>query len=193
MPTMADVSPALANFLAEFKRTSSAIVDSYFVVDTERRMVDYNRAFHSMLPRNVARNLNGKRCYDVLQLNICKDACIAKQCWQTERHIRLDEITGTIVRDADGETDPPRLRFILSAVPITDENGTPVGALEIQRTVTDEATIQVKYQELLDIEARERERLSQQLRGRTKELLETNQQLQQTQRELLAYRKGVAG
>ena len=188
---MADVSPALANFLAEFKRTSSAIVDSYFVVDTERRIVDYNRAFHAMLPRNVARGLNGTHCYDVLQLNICKDACIAKQCWQTERHVRLDEITGTIASDGDAES--PRLRFILSAVPITDEHGTPVGALEIQRNVTDEAVIQVKYQELLDIEARERERLSQQLRGRTKELLETNQQLQQTQRELLAYRKGIAG
>jgi len=36
---------ALQEFLKEFKRTSSAIVDSYFVVDSEHNIVDFNRAF----------------------------------------------------------------------------------------------------------------------------------------------------
>jgi hypothetical protein len=67
-----------------------------------------------------------------------------------------------------------------------------VGALEIQRNVTDEAVVQVKYQEILENEARERERLASQIRARTKELLETNQRLLQTQKELLAYKKGLA-
>ena len=56
------------------------------------------------------------------------------------------------------------MRFILSAVPITDEAGNHVGALEIQRNVTDEAVVQVKYQEMLETEARERERLANQVR-----------------------------
>jgi hypothetical protein len=76
-------------------------------------------------------------------------------------------------------------------VPITDETGTHVGALEIQRNVTDEAVVQVKYQEMLETEARERERLANQVRMRTKELLETNQLLLKTQKELLAYKKGL--
>ena len=83
------------------------------------------------------------------------------------------------------------MRFILSAVPITDSDGTHVGALEIQRNVTDEAVVQVKYQEMLETEARERERLATQIRTRTKELLETNQLLLKTQKELLAYKKGL--
>jgi hypothetical protein len=66
-----------------------------------------------------------------------------------------------------------------------------VGALEIQRNVTDEAVVQVKYQEMLEKEARERERLANQVRMRTKELLETNQLLLKTQKELLAYKKGL--
>jgi len=37
---MDQVAPALASFLAEFKRVSNAIVDSYFVVDNDRRIVD---------------------------------------------------------------------------------------------------------------------------------------------------------
>ena len=84
------------------------------------------------------------------------------------------------------------MRFILSAIPILDESGNPVGALEIQRDVTDEAVVQVKYQEMLDNEARERERLAAQIRSRTKELLETNQTLLSVQKELLAYKKGLS-
>ena len=179
------IPPALQQFLTEFKRVASAIVDSYFVVDTERRIVDFNRAFFALLPRQVARGLKGKRCYEVIELNICKTECIAQQCWADNRHVRLDEISGSVVGEAG------KLRFILSAVPITDERGSCVGALEIQRNVTDEAVVQVKYQEMLETEARERERLANQVRARTKELLETNQLLLKTQKELLAYKKGL--
>jgi PAS domain-containing protein len=182
---MDQVSPALQQFLAEFKRVSSAIVDSYFVVDAERRIVDFNRAFYALLPRSVARGLKGKHCFEVLALNICESECIAEQCWAANRHVRLDEISGNVA----GEEK--KLKFILSAVPITDEAGKPVGALEIQRNVTDEAEVQVKYQDMLENEARERERLANQVRMRTKELLETNQLLLKTQKELLAYKKGL--
>jgi PAS domain-containing protein len=180
--------PALQQFLAEFKRVAPAIVDSYFVVDTERRIVDFNRAFFAMLPRQVARGLKGKHCYDVVEYNICRDECIARQCWTGNRHVRLDEIVGKVA----GEAEAKQLRFILSAVPITDEHGQHVGALEIQRNVTDEAVVQVKYQEMLETEARERERLANQIRTRTKELLETNQLLLKTQKELLSYKKGLS-
>ncbi len=111
--------------------------------------------------------------------------CIAQQCWADNRHVRLDEISGGVAGEA------AKLRFILSAVPITDEQGNHVGALEIQRNVTDEAVVQVKYQDMLETEARERERLANQVRARTKELLETNQLLLKTQKELLAYKKGL--
>jgi hypothetical protein len=52
--------------------------------------------------------------------------------------------------------------------------------------------VQVKYQEMLETEARERERLANQIRTRTKELLETNQLLLKTQKELLSYKKGLS-
>ena len=182
---MDTASPALQQFLADFKRVSSAIIDSYFLIDTERRIVDFNRAFHALLPRSVARGLKGKHCFEVLELNICKHECIAEQCWADSRHVRLDEISGNIA----GETR--KLRFILSAVPITDAAGNHIGAIEIQRNVTDEAVVQVKYQDMLETEARERERLANQVRMRTKELLETNQLLLKTQKELLAYKKGL--
>jgi PAS domain-containing protein len=177
----------LQAFLKEFKRTSNAIVDSYFVVDKDRNIVDFNRAFYALLPRKVARGLTGRKCYEVVKLNICEKQCIAQQCWDTNRHVRLDEITGEVVGAADAQP----MRFILSAVPITDDDGNQIGALEIQRNVTDEAVVQVKYQEMLETEARERERLAAQIHTRTKELLATNQRLLKTQKELLSYKKGL--
>ena len=78
----------------------------------------------ALLPRQVARGLKGKRCYEVIELNICKTECIAQQCWADNRHVRLDEISGSIIGGEAG-----KLRFILSAVPITDERGNHVGAL----------------------------------------------------------------
>ncbi len=177
---------ALTEFIAKVKSTLDVVVDSWFIVDNERNLVEFNRAFYSQLPRSVARGLKGKKCYEVLNLDICKDACIAEQCWAGKRQVRLDEITGTIP-GGDGKEQ----RYILSAVPIFDAEGNQIGALEVQRNVTDEATVQVKYQEMLDTEARERERLAQQIRARTKELLDTNQMLLRVQKELLGYKKGL--
>ena len=183
-----DIHPALQSFLTQYKAVAPAIVDSYFIVDTELRIVDFNRAFYAQLPRQVARGLKGKKCYDVIELNICHSNCIAQQCWRNSRHVRLDEISGKVASDPDAK----EMRFILSAVPINDPDGNPIGALEIQRNVTDEAEVQVKYQEMLESEAAERERLATQIRARTRELLSTNQRLLETQKELLAYKKGLA-
>jgi len=182
------MSDALQSFLQEFKRVAPAIVDSYFIVDRERRIVDFNRAFYAMLPRQMARGLKGKKCFEVLELNICREHCIAQQCWTDNRHVRLDEISGHVIGDSEAQ----QLRFILSAVPIVDAEGKHLGALEIQRNVTDEAEVQVKYQEMLETEARERERLATQIRARTKELLEANHLLLKTQKELLAHKKGLS-
>lgn len=184
-------SAALNQFVAQFKQVNEALIDAWFVVDNDRNIVDFNRAFFGMLPRNVARGLKGKKCFEVIELNICKERCIAHQCWRDKRQVRLDEITGHVLGVPGERGESPEMRFILSAIPIYDSAGTQIGALEIQRNVTDEAVVQVKYQEMLETEARERERLAQQIRARTKELLETNQILLKVQKELLAYKKGL--
>lgn len=168
----------------QIRAISDVIIDGYFVLDPERTIVDFNQSFHSMLPRSVSRGLKGKKCYDVLQLEICKERCIAHQCWEAGKHMRLDEITGKVA-----STDR-RLTFILSALPFFDADGAPQGALVIQRNVTDEAQVQTKYQEMLEQERRERERLMHIIRLRTKDLLATSQQLLGVQRELMDFRRG---
>lgn len=184
---MSEKSDVLNAFLESFKQIAPAIIDSYIVIDTNRRIVDFNRGFYKMLPRQTARGLKGKRCYEVLEFNVCKENCIAQQCWKDNSSTRFDGIRGRIL----GDSKAKELRFILSAVPITDTDGQHVGALEIQRNVTDQTEVQAKYQGMLETEAFERERLAAQIRGRTKELLETNRLLLKTQKELLSYKKGL--
>lgn len=172
------------DLLERIKAVSDVIIDSYFLVDTERTILDFNQTFYAMLPRSVGRGLKGKKCYDVLNLDICQERCIAKQCWEAKRQVRLDEISGKVA------TTDRTLTFILSALPLLGEDGQPVGALVIQRNVTDEAQVQQKYQEMLENEKRERERLMHIIRSRTKDLLETSQQLLTVQKELMEFRRG---
>lgn len=171
-------------WLDQIRAVAGVVIDSYFVVDAERTVLEFNRAFYSMLPRATARGLRGKKCYEVLELEICRERCIAEQCWKAKQSVRLDEIKGQVVK---GDR---QLSFILSALPFFREDGSPLGALVVHRNVTDEAQVQTKYQEMLDNEKRDRERMVHTIRTRTKELLSTSQQLLAVQRELMAFRRG---
>src|SRR5687767_13898586 len=136
---MDGLPPSLHAFIAQFKQVSDALIDSWFVVDNDRNIVDFNRAFIGMLPHNGARCLKGKKCFEVIELNICKDRCIAHQCWRDKRQVRLDEITGHVLGAQNERGEATEMRFILSAIPIYDDAGAQIGALEVQRNVTDEA------------------------------------------------------
>ena len=164
---------------AGLEQLARLLIDSYFVVDLERNLIDFNSAFHSMLPRAVARNLKNKKCYEVLLLDICKDSCIAKQCWTTKAPVRLDEINGRVAEDEQPQ------RFILSAIPICDDKGELIGAMELQRNVTAEALVQTKYQQQVEASAKQLARLEQDVQLRTKRLVEVSRRLYEAQRALL--------
>lgn len=176
--------PALAKVVEEIRAVADVVIDSYFIVDADRTIVDFNRAFHAMLPRSVARGLRGKKCYDVLQLEICAEQCIAQRCWKSGKQLRLDEIQGKVARV------DKQLTFILSGRPFFDDKQRPIAALVVHRNVTDEAQVQVKYQEMLDSAKREREQLKHVIRRRTADLLESTQKLRRVQRELMEFKRG---
>jgi PAS domain S-box-containing protein len=167
--------------IESFKSISDVVIDSYVITDRESRILDYNRAFFALFPRQVARKLKGMTFREVMQV----ERDVAKECMEMGRHVRLDEIS---VKMIGGEEE---LRMILSGVPIKQPDGTTTGAVVILRNVTDEAMIQVKYQEMLETEARERERLTEQIRERTLALVDANDLLLSLQRELVDYKKGL--
>jgi PAS domain-containing protein len=85
---------SLDDFLRAFKPVSDLLIDAYFVVDRERTIIEFNSAFYALLPRAVARGLRGRKCHEVLDLEVCRERCVAETCWREGRHVRLDEIGG---------------------------------------------------------------------------------------------------
>lgn len=164
-----------------FKQISEVVIDAFFITDAEGRILDYNRAFFRLFPRQVARELRSMAVGDALPM----ERDVAAECMAAGRHVRLDEIP---VRPLG--SDAPR-RVILSAIPLARPDGGLGGALVILRDVTDEALIQAKYQALLETEAAERERLAERVRERTSALVEANELLLELQRELMEYKKGL--
>lgn len=164
-----------------FKQISDVVIDAYFITDAEGRILDYNRAFFALFSRQVARKLKTMNVSEAIPMK--RD--VARECMETGRHVRLDEIP---IRTKGSDEE---LRMILSAIPLKQSDDAVMGALVILRNVTDEAIIQVKYQEMLETEARERERLVEQIKSRTSALVEANELLLDLQRELVEYKKGI--
>jgi PAS domain-containing protein len=172
-------------FIERVKTLDAVVIDPFFVVDAERAIVHFNRAFHSLLPRATARGLKGKNIDNVISYDLeGHSGCIVRTCWAAGKHLRLDEIKGLI-----SGMDRPST-FILSALPFFESNGNPIGAMVVQRDVTGEADVQTKYQEMLDNARTEREELKELIRARTKTLLETHRQLIAAQRELMDHKRG---
>ena len=171
--------------LEKLERIGSVIIDPYMVVDAELNILDFNGAFRSLFPRQVSRRLKKIRCCDALSLDICASGCIARAAWSKGQNVRLDEITGVI--PATGE----EVRLIGSATPICDSAGKQIATLVIYRNVTDEAKVQAKYKTMLEEATRERQELEEELRGRTRELLDSNETINRLEQELMQHRKGL--
>jgi len=147
--------------LDAFNQINDIIIDAWFSTDLEGNITNYNRMFYSLFPRSIARKLKGIKLQDAMQISVD----IVSEAISQNRQVRLDEIN-TVIPEM-GE-----YRFILSAIPMREEDGSNSGAVVIMRNVTDEAMVQLKYQEMLDREARERELLKDELHRRTESLIE---------------------
>lgn len=167
-------------FLTTFRLFSDVIVDAWYVADTEGHILEFNRAFYALFPKQVARKLKGATIQDLMEI----ERDVAQECLEAEHHVRLDEIVGKVKATGD------EIRMILSGIPIRDGDNIE-GALVLLRNVTDEAVVQIKYQEMLETEARERQRLAERIEQRTRQLLHSNEALLNLQRELVNYKKGL--
>lgn len=172
------------NAVQDFKRYASGIIDAYLIVDRELAVVDFNPLFYQMLPKALARGLKRRRYTEVLQLDIGGDKDIAAACIESGKTMRFDEVRAVI--------DDKELILIVSATPfpVTDLN-TNDGALILIRDVTDEAAIQNKYKQMLEIEANEKAKLAYKITEKSKHLLEANERLNRLQLELMEYKKGL--
>ena len=166
-----------------------ALLDAWVVVRAEapRAVIAYNRPFYAMLPRRLARNLEGRALANVMRFELSSQPLeLAEACLEQGRAVRYDEVSG----QAQGEGGE-RFNLIAAAAPLIGGHGLPVGVLVVLRDVTDEAQVQTKYQQMLSDEAERRAGLEEALRRRTQELLTANDNLNAMQRELMDTKKGL--
>ena len=163
-----------------FNKIKDVVIDAYYISDTDGKIVEYNRLFYSMFPRNVARKLKGKNLAEIMEIPVN----IVSKAMEANSQIRLDEITAIIRESAE------EYRFILSAMPLKDEEENPIGVLVILRDVTDEAMVQVKYQEMLERETMQRELIKDELHRRTERLIEISKQYFELKEKLRELQKG---
>ncbi|MBU1239551.1 PAS domain-containing protein, partial [Myxococcota bacterium] len=133
---------------------------AYFITDTEGKITKFNQMFYALFPKSVARKLNGKMLKEVMEIpmDIVTDTLVQRI------HLRFDEVAANV-------PDMQEYRFILSSIPLFDEEKQLSGVLVLMRNVTDEATVQLKYQDMLESEAKQREILKDELTRRTESLV----------------------
>ena len=64
--------PALERFIQQFKAQSDVIIDSWFICDAERNIVDVQPRVFRHVPTLEARNLKSRKCHEVLRLASAK-------------------------------------------------------------------------------------------------------------------------
>lgn len=175
---------ALSRYISLLRSVQGALLDPCVLVDKERRMVAFNRAFFMLFPRRQARQLEGRVFDEALLLRFKGDTLSpVDACFERSGAVRFDEIEGEV-------PEGRHFHFIVSATPMM-ESERPVGAWVMLRDVSDEVEMQGKYQDMLKVESQARSELEGQLRERTAELLASHDKLNELQGELMDYAKGL--
>ena len=152
--------------IEQIKQLLEGSVDAAVVLDTDRRILYYNRAYEAstgLRGRQLAQKVAaGAHCYEVFPLEICQTDCLGCKARDVGRALRVDEIKA--VR-GDGE----EMTFIVAAVPVTLGDGSMV-IIETYRDVTADVRIQRRLKGLLERERQAKQSLEEVVRERTQEL-----------------------
>ncbi len=157
--------------LEQVKRKKKGSVDASVILDGDRRIVYYNRAYEAlsgMRGRQLQKLVNeGAKCYEIFPLEICEKSCLGCQARDAGRALRVHEI-----RSERSEGDDEALTFIVAASPVAEGH-----IIETYRDVTADVRIQRRLKVLLERERRAKENLEDEVRERTKELRQAQAQL----------------
>jgi|JI10StandDraft_1071094.scaffolds.fasta_scaffold24827_5 hypothetical protein len=158
-----------------------AFLDPWVLLDAEDRVVEFDARYRALFPRHHARRLPGSVCCQFMRLSTCTDGVhLAHRCL-SGGPLRFDDLEATV------EGEAGTLRLMLGAAPFG------AGVLVFVRDITEVSEIQRKYRELADRDARGGEAIRQELTRKTRELMDTNMELNRVQQDLMRFKKGLFG
>jgi signal transduction histidine kinase len=154
--------------LEPIRRLLEGSVDGAVILDRDRRILAYNRAYENAsglrgrtLRQRVA---EGARCHEIFPLEICEAACVGCKARELGKTLRVDEIRATS-SGAEEKT------FIVTAFPLGDV------LIESYRDVTAEVRIQRRLKVLLARERDAKAELEREVQAQTRELRKAQAQL----------------
>jgi len=155
----------MANDEETISRLGPVFLDSYFVIDHERRIKSFNDGFVQLsgVRRAQRKDLTGSPCFERLRLEICETRCIAAECLKQGAPVRMEEVKGTA-------SDGRELVLELSAIPLKNDQGEVTGVFVTHRDVTDERRLKSRYEELEETRVRERDALVDVIKDREAQL-----------------------
>ena len=153
----------MSEVLEQVKQILEGSVDAAVVLDKDRRILYYNRAYEALSGlrgRQLRQKVEaGVHCYEIFPLEICENQCVGCKALEARRALRMDEIRA--LRGREGED----MTFIVAAVAL--DEGLIV---ETYRDVTADVRIQRRLKVLLESERRAKASLAEKVREATEEL-----------------------
>jgi len=141
------MSDTLDDFLRQLKRIGPAMVDCYVVVDDAKKIVDFNRAFFAMLPREATRGLRGRQLGEVVTMKNGDNGDVIEQCWKQKQPVRFNDFEIEI----PCEDDDLELKVIISSIPVTRSDEEVVGAFVVIRDMSERSDQQKKLHTKLEL------------------------------------------
>jgi diguanylate cyclase (GGDEF)-like protein len=145
----------------------SSLPDAAVLLDTELKLVVYNLRYQEL--SGVRRRAidtharSGESPFGLIASVKGYDRDNAMACMAGKRPIHLAEMA---LRTASGA----ELTAYISFIPVLAPAGKPIGVIQVLRDVSDEARVQARYRELLDMARLRAENLEREVERRTQEL-----------------------
>ena len=158
--------------MPSFRDVLATLMDSYFIVDEERRLTDQNRSFLELSGgRHTAKRAGvAVHCYDRLKLELCPEDCIALRAIKAGRTVEVSEIHG---QSSDGRP----LVLVGRATPLREDDGSLSGVLVAYRDVTEETGLREKLHRIEKESREEKDMLLKTLSERVQEIDHLRRQL----------------
>jgi len=123
-----------------FEVILDSIADGVLTVNNDMVVTAFNRSAQQItrVPREEA---IGRKCYDVMRGEMCESACCIKMTMETGR--RCQNLPVYIVR-----ADNKRIPLSVTTSVLRDDSGTPIGAVEIFRDLTEINELRQAYRKI---------------------------------------------